>query len=130
VFRINIAELAGAVIDEAGFSIVLDHTPTSIKTPVELWTTEAVDPEVPVTWNNFAGSWLSLVATVTGSAYTGGGQPDQELIFPGLAAVVQRAVDKQERFVTVGLRASDETNQIQWKKFYGETARLLVSYQR
>jgi hypothetical protein len=130
VFRINVAELAGAVIVDAGFSITLDHTPSGSPTPVDLWTTEAVDPDLPVTWNNFAGSWLSRIGTASGSAWTGGGQPDQQLIFPGLAAVVQRAVDKGERFVTLGLRAPDEANKIQWKKFYGESARLLVSYER
>ncbi|WP_157979801.1 hypothetical protein [Kribbella monticola] len=130
VFRIDVAQLAGALIDDAAFAITLDHTPTGSPTPVDLWTTEAIDPGSPVTWDNFAGSWLSRVGTAFGSAWTAGGQPDQELRFSGLAAVVQRTVDKQERYVTLGLRAPEETSKTQWKKFYAETARLVVTYQR
>jgi hypothetical protein len=130
VFRLDIAELAGGVIDDAGFSVVLDHTPSANPTPVALWTTGAIDPDQPVTWNSFAGSWFSEVGTALGAAYTGAGQPDQQLIFPGLAGAVQQAVDKQERFLTLGLRAVDEGNKLQWKKFFGDTAQLQVSYHR
>ncbi|MFI5710063.1 hypothetical protein [Kribbella sp. NPDC051620] len=128
VFRFDITALAGGVIEEAGFSIVLDHTPTPNPTPVALWTTGGIDADQPLTWNNFAGSWLGYAGTATGAAYAGAGQPDQQLIFPGLAGVVQQAVDKQERFLTLGLRAVDEANMYQWKKFLGDTARLQVTY--
>ncbi|GAA3571291.1 hypothetical protein [Kribbella ginsengisoli] len=130
MFRFSIAELAAGVIESVSFSIVLDHTPGPNPTPVELWSTAPIDPDVPVTWNTFAGSWLGLVASASGAAYPGAGQPDQKLTFSIGPDVVQQAVDVQHQFVTLGLRAPNEGDRLQWKKLYGDSAKLEVTYHR
>ena len=66
----------------------------------------------------------------SGNAWTNGGQPDQGMGFDtgALKSMVQQIADQRGPTATFGLRAPDEGNKYQWKKFHPHTAALVVSY--
>ncbi|MFB6721197.1 RICIN domain-containing protein [Kribbella sp. NPDC056345] len=128
-FQFDTTKLAGSRIVAAGVRIVLDHSPSGTATPADLWATRAIDPSVPLKWNNSEGHWLHTVAQASGNAWTGH-QPDQEMVFtsPQVKSMVQNIATGRGATATFGLRAPDEGNRYQWKKFHPGTAELRVTY--
>ncbi|MFC0624844.1 hypothetical protein [Kribbella deserti] len=128
-FQASIAALRGATVHDARFEVWLDHSPTGQPTPVDLFYTAPISPAIPLTWNNSGGHWRHHLATVSGNAWSGAGQPDQLLSFSGaLTSAVQHAVFSDEGVVSLGLKAPDEANRYQWKRFRSADARLVVTY--
>ena len=129
-FQMDLGALAGTRIHNAYFAITLDHTPSGSPTPVDLWHTRPIDPAQPLTWNNSAGHWLDYLATASGHAWTGGGEPNMGMEFASesLTSVVQSVADSGSGVLTLGLRAPDEGNRYQWKRFLPDTARIVVEY--
>ncbi|MGZ0153540.1 RICIN domain-containing protein [Kribbella sp. WER1] len=129
-FQFDTSALAGSRIISAAFDIVLDHSPSGSPTPAALWQTRTIDGNQPLTWNNSGGHWIGELAQVSGNAWTGGGQPDMGMRFTSdlVRQMMQGIADARGTTGTFGLRAPDENNQYQWKKFHPESAALVVSY--
>ncbi|GAA1670185.1 hypothetical protein GCM10009745_10810 [Kribbella yunnanensis] len=129
-FQFDTTKLAGSRIVAAGFRIMLNHSSATGATPTDLWSTKAIDPSVPLKWNNSGGHWLNQLAQASGNANTDAGQPDQEMIFtsPAVKSMVQDVAGNRGPTATFGLRAPNEGSQYQWKKFHPGTAELRVTY--
>ncbi|GAA1548000.1 hypothetical protein GCM10009804_00460 [Kribbella hippodromi] len=127
LFQLSTTGIAGARIIDARFTIVLDHSPTGSPTPTDLYRTTPISRANAVTWNNTG--WLQYLATASGNAWTGH-QPDMSMGFasPALTALLQGVADRRESSISLGLRAPDEGNEAQWKRFHGETASIVVTY--
>ncbi|MFI5735775.1 RICIN domain-containing protein [Kribbella sp. NPDC051587] len=130
LFQLDTSPIAGARVTGARFSIILDHSPTSTPTPVELWQTRSISRAESVTWDSTANHWLQRLDTQNGHAWTRGGEPNQTMGFGGepLKAVMQSAADQRLPSVGFGLKAESESLQSQWKKFIGESASIIVDY--
>ncbi|GAA3544046.1 RICIN domain-containing protein [Kribbella ginsengisoli] len=134
-FQFDTAPINGARVISSSFSIVLDHSPTGTPTNVDLFETYPIDPDEDLTWNSTTDShWQGELATAAGHAWTGH-EEDMEMAFgsDALTQVVQWSAESRTGFVTLGLRAPDETgttreSREQWKKFRPETAKLIVEY--
>ncbi|WP_344159029.1 RICIN domain-containing protein [Kribbella yunnanensis] len=130
-FQLPTGPIGGARIISATFSIILDHSPTSTSTPVNLYETGPIDPAVPLTWNNQGAlPWKGFLDSASGHAWTAGGEPNMGMEFASsnLTAMVQRAANNKTGFVTVGLQAPDEGNVNQWKKFVPGSAKITIVY--
>ncbi|MFI5733541.1 RICIN domain-containing protein [Kribbella sp. NPDC051587] len=128
-FQFGTAPLAGSRVVSAAFDIVLDHSPSGSPTPAALWKTAAVDGNQALTWNNSAGHWREELAQASGNAWTGH-QPDMGMRFTSdkVRTMLQEIATARGATATFGLRAPDEGNKYQWKKFHPETATLVVRY--
>ncbi len=133
-FQVNAAPFAGSRITRTWFAVTLDHSGSCAATPVDFWHTKAIDPAVALTWNSSTSHWLSKLDTRSGNANEGGGcgttQPDLPMEFSSAAlqTVVQNAATAKAGSLTFGLRAPNESDAGQWKKFLPATARLVVEY--
>ncbi|WP_433169476.1 RICIN domain-containing protein [Kribbella sp. CA-247076] len=130
-FQFRTEALAGSTVVSAAFDIVLNHSPSGSPTPAMLWHTKAIDASQPLTWNNSVpGHWIRELAEASGNAWTNGGQPDMAMRFTSdkVKTVMQGVADARAGTATFGLRAKDEGNKYQWKKFHPNTAALVVSY--
>jgi hypothetical protein len=129
LFQLSTAGIAGARVIDAKFSITLDHSPSGSDTDVELWRTLPISRANEVTWRNTAGHWQQKLAVAAGSAWTGH-EPDLAMGFmsPALQTLVQGIADRREPTITLGLKAPNETDPMQWKKFHGGTAAIVVTY--
>ncbi|MFD7153012.1 RICIN domain-containing protein [Kribbella sp. NPDC059898] len=127
VFQLATTGIAGARVIDARFTIVLDHSPTGSPTPTDLYRTTPISRANPVTWNNTG--WPQYLATASGNAWTGH-QPDMSMGFasPALTALLQGVADRRESSISLGLRAPNEGDETQWKRFHGETATIVVTY--
>ncbi|MEU4765857.1 RICIN domain-containing protein [Actinosynnema sp. NPDC023794] len=134
LFQMNSGAIAGSKITRAWFSITMDHSAACAATSVDLWSTKAIAPEVPLTWNNSGSHWLTYLASAKGTANesTACPKPDFPMEFSSaaLTKVVQDAATANKDTVAFGLRidADVETSQDQWKYFYANTARINVEY--
>lgn len=126
-FQLGTEQINGSRIVSASFSIVLDYSPSGTATPVDLYETKPIDQTQKVTWNNTAGHWINYLASASASAWN---QPDVEMGFQNdnVKAMVQRAADSKAGFVTLGLKAPNEGSTVQWKKFHGETAKMVITF--
>ncbi|MFC9689155.1 RICIN domain-containing protein [Kribbella sp. NPDC056951] len=129
LFQLSTAGIAGARVIDAKFSITLDHSPSGTDTPVELWQTLPISRAEAVTWRNTSNHWLKKLAVASGSAWTGH-EPDLAMGFlsTDLHNLVQEIADRGEQTITLGLKAPNETDPMQWKKFFGGTAAIVVTY--
>ncbi|GAB3942274.1 hypothetical protein GCM10029976_063020 [Kribbella albertanoniae] len=123
-FRVPVASLAGTTIRSVAFEILLTHSPTPNPTPVQLFHVQDIDPEVPLAWNTQPG-WIAYLGTASGASY--GSQLDQVLTFGGLQPLVEEALAREATHLSFGLRAGNERDQYQWKKFTGDRAGLTVT---
>ncbi|MFF1822992.1 RICIN domain-containing protein [Kribbella sp. NPDC058245] len=128
-FQLDTGPLIGSTIIGAKFQIVLDETGVPDKKPVDLWQTDSIDPAKSLTWNNSKNKWVKKLATAKGSADPAS-QPDMAMEFTGqsILDLVRNAAADRKSFVTVGLRAPDEDEGDQWKVFYWDTAKIVVTY--
>lgn len=128
--------IAGSNIISATFRITLDHSPSGTGTPVELWHLRDLNPNAFLNWDNTVeGYWLRRLDTRNGNAWTGH-QPDMLMEFARdsvtgndwLKEVVQAAATNRTPTLSLGLRAPNEGNEYQWKKFHPGTAVLAITY--
>ncbi|MBP2323727.1 hypothetical protein JOF56_004112 [Kibdelosporangium banguiense] len=133
--QFNTAPFAGGRILKTYLGITLDHSGSCGATPVDLWHTKAIDPAVTTTWNTTTPSyWLTKLDTRSGNANEGGGcgttQPDKPMEFGSTAftTLVQTTATNKTGTLTFGLRAPNESDGGQWKKFHPATAKLTVEY--
>lgn len=129
-FLFSFSGWQGRTVTGATFEVVLDHSASCSSTPVDLWRTANISRGSSVTWSNSSGSstWQARLSSAMGYANEGVcGQPDMLMRFSNVAASVQTAADGGSQ-LTLGLRAPNEADHYQWKKFDPTTAKLLVTW--
>ncbi|WP_051832170.1 FG-GAP-like repeat-containing protein [Streptomyces katrae] len=122
-FQLDTANLKGAQVTKSTFRIKETWSWSCTPTPVELWTTGPISSAT--TWNSQPGKGTKL-ATVSAAK----GRPDcgaGNLEFDATAAAKESA-SKGWSSVTLGLYASNESDQYQWKRFDPKTITLETEY--
>ncbi|MFB6723684.1 RICIN domain-containing protein [Kribbella sp. NPDC056345] len=127
LFNLDTTRIAGARVTAAKFTVKLNHSPDGSNRPVDLYQTTPISRAHPVRWDNTTFLGPSL-ATAWGHAKST--EPDMTMGWesPALTALMQGIADRREGSVSLGLKAPDETEEYQWKRFYGETATIVVDY--
>ncbi|GAA0576263.1 hypothetical protein HPO96_15500 [Kribbella sandramycini] len=128
-FRVPIAALAGQTITSAKFTIQLLHTPTGAATPVQLFLVRDLDPKDPLTWENSSdgATWRRWLGDAKGSAWNGQPKPVLQFIDGPVHESIQDALLNGKSHISFALRAADENDQTQWKKFAGASAGLEIT---
>jgi len=127
----DIVSLHSRAILDARVQMVVDHSASCSPTPVQLWQLNTIfSQSLPVTYSNTAGVWVQQVSTVTAAANITCGQPPVTVQFSGggLTNALAIAVVNELPQFAVGLRAQDENNMFQWKKFRPTDMYLIVTY--
>ncbi|MFF1819396.1 RICIN domain-containing protein [Kribbella sp. NPDC058245] len=120
--------IAGSTISKVVFSITLDHSPTSTATPVDLWHLNDFTTGTYIDWANNDQFWHEKVAQRSAESYPP--PEDKAVTFeePRMVQLVQQAADERKLTIGFGLRAPNEGDQNQWKKFKFDTAVLSIEY--
>jgi len=113
----------GTHVLSATFGATLYHSWSCSDTPVELWLTGGINNAS--SWNNTG--WSRWLDTRSAHAYNGCGGAVRMLFGNGLAGAVQDGVNQRWPDITVGLKATNEGDVYQWKRFYAD-ASLSVEY--
>ncbi|GAB7051417.1 hypothetical protein JCM9534A_65430 [Catenuloplanes indicus JCM 9534] len=119
----------GRVITGATFQAELDHSASCSFTPTDLYRTADINRSQSITWNSSSGggTWHTWLAQATGRANASCGQGNALMEWGNVAGVVQGAADAGGQ-LTLGLRAPNEGDANQWKKFVTGGARLAVNW--
>jgi|GEM_PF-890775 len=135
--RFSISAMAGQdLVGNPSFIITLAHSASCSSTPVELWRTNTIGSSGNVTWNGMKSKWLhgGPLQTKSARANDAGGcgslQPDASVEFSNskIKSRLQSAMDTSNSTFTFGLRAPNESDQYQWKRFKPGTAKLTADY--
>lgn len=128
LLQADLAPLAGRSVQNAALAIELDHSWSCSSTPVQLWRLNGVlVPGSPTTWNSTSSWWVQQLDQQWGNANATCGQPNVLMQFAGgLTAALAAAVSAGQSTFAVGLRAQDENNIQQWKKFVPSSVYLQV----
>ncbi|GAB3949169.1 hypothetical protein GCM10029976_081610 [Kribbella albertanoniae] len=127
-FQFGTGDVAGSRIVSSRFEVWLDHSSSGSPQPVDLFRTPALDRNQPVTWNNTGGHWGEFFGTAWGNARTNGGQPDMLMGWDGVTGAFQGVADRRDGVITFGLKAPNEGDILQWKRFHGGSAKIVVTY--
>ncbi|MEU1825417.1 FG-GAP-like repeat-containing protein [Streptomyces abikoensis] len=123
-FQMDSKGLAGAEIIDAQFNIVNTHSWSCDARPVELWDTGTISSST--TWNN-QPRWIRQVKTLNFSHGNDVfGCSDKGVDFD-VTSMAREAAEKAWSTMTIGLRASNESNVYDWKKFSSDP-KLIVEY--
>lgn len=126
----NISAMSGqTLMNNPTFSATLDHSGACADTAVGLWHTAAMDSSP--TWNEMNGGWLTHFGNLSGSANDScSAQNSESMAWTNatMKTTLQSAVTAGASTFTVGLRATDETDEYQWKRWTNTSARLSVTY--
>ncbi|MFF3678125.1 FG-GAP-like repeat-containing protein [Streptomyces sp. NPDC002120] len=124
-FQLDTSDVKGAQVSKATFRIRETWSWSCTKTPVELWRTGPISNET--TWRHQPGKeggvWQDTVKEAKGRPGCEAGN----LEFNATEAVQQSASNHWSS-VTLGLFASDETEEFQWKRFDAKTMTLEIEY--
>ncbi|WP_227870297.1 LamG-like jellyroll fold domain-containing protein [Streptomyces otsuchiensis] len=130
-YQIDTSRFAGTRVLKAEFTVPNTHSAQCVNRPVELWRTKSINANT--TWNTqqASGFWIERLRTESfhyGGDPSMGCRPARDAEFD-VRAAVQRAADSRTSSMTFGLRASNETSNLHWKRF-GKNAHLRVTYNR
>ncbi len=135
ILQAEISSLQGRDIVDARLIITLDHSASCNATPVALHSfSTPISTEDSVTWGNSAAKFGPLLdvryANANGTGGCGTLQPDYVVSFTGtsLTTALGQAVQQTHPQFTVGLRAPNEANSMEWKKFRHTNITLSVTY--
>ncbi len=122
-FQLDTSAVKGVKVSKATFRIKETWSWSCVPKPVELWTTNAISPKT--TWK-FQPDRRSRLDTVSAAK----GRPECEagnLEFNATAGV-QEAASNGWSSMTVGLYASNESDEYHWKRFDPKTVTLEIEY--
>ena len=124
-WRMNSAQVNGKHILSATFRTHEWWAWSCSARAVELWWTGSITSSL--TWNNQANWWIAKQYTVNTAKKRGNGTcPEGDVEFD-LTGLTQKAANEGWPDMTVGLKASNETDPYTWKKFDNNPA-LIVNY--
>jgi hypothetical protein len=119
----------GRTITGAVFQAELDHSASCSNTPTDLYQTANVSRSQSITWNNSSGggTWHTWLAQASGKANASCGQGNALMEWGNVAGAAQGAANAGGQ-LTLGLRAPNEGDRNQWKKFVPAGVRLAVNW--
>ncbi|MFJ7593459.1 DNRLRE domain-containing protein, partial [Streptomyces sp. NPDC097617] len=122
-FQLDTSAVKGAQVSKATFRIKETWSWSCTPKPVELWTTHAISPKT--TWKNQPDrrTRLDTVNAAKGRPECAAGN----LEFNATAAVQEAAANGWTN-TTVGLYASNESDEYSWKRFDPKTVTLEIEY--
>ncbi|WP_407838743.1 FG-GAP-like repeat-containing protein [Streptomyces sp. DSM 116496] len=122
-FQLDTANIKGARVSKSTFRVRETWAWSCTKTPVELWSTGPISPQT--TWEKrpSQGRWLDTVTDAKGRPECAAGN----LEFNATEAT-KEAASKGWSSVTLGLKASNEADEYQWKRFDPKTITLETEY--
>jgi Concanavalin A-like lectin/glucanases superfamily/Fibronectin type III domain len=123
LFAFPASPIYGKHILNATFGATLYHSWSCSDTPVELWLTGDINDGA--SWNNIP--WARWLDTRSAHATSGCGGPVRMLFGNGLAGAVQDAANQGWPDVSIGLKATNESDVFQWKRFYTDVS-LTIEY--
>lgn len=139
MIRFDLSKLNYSAVNAATMSLTLNHTGGCDSYPLELWQTNIISKgTTPTSWNSTAGKWLhgsALDTRTVASANAAGGcsvaNPNREVSFSSedLTHHINRHANVPYNSITLGLKATDETNREQWVRADVATAHLTLTYQ-
>src|SRR5690606_2458058 len=100
-------------------------------TPVSLWRTSTIDNGSGATWNSMKDKWLTDFGDRSGSANESDcpkGDDPMEWSTSTMRDKLQGAINAGNLTFTFGLRAQNESDKYQWKRFHASSARLVATY--
>ncbi|WP_329456286.1 LamG-like jellyroll fold domain-containing protein [Streptomyces sp. NBC_01497] len=113
LYQFDTHSLSGKKILSATFTALENWAANCTKEPVELWHTGGISSSN--TWNK-QPSWMSKIDTVSAAKGYSASCPGGNVSFDATSAVAYGAA-RSGATTTVGLRASSETNDLEWKQF-------------
>ncbi|MGW9504717.1 hypothetical protein ACWGRT_27820 [Streptomyces albidoflavus] len=123
-FRLNSKELAGATVLSAQFQITNTYSWSCQARNVELWLTGGISAST--TWNK-QPSWATHLQTKSfAHGYTGCGAKSVDF---NATEAAKRSAANGWANITLGLRASSESDTFTWKRF-NSNPKIIVSYNR
>lgn len=122
IFQFDTAPWRGATIQNATLSGNLIHSWSCQPMPTEVHLTGAIGPST--TWNNNAGTWGPTLATVNNASCNDVPVFTQWNVTNG----VQQAASTGSPTIALGLRATYENLNANWRKYDENTIRLTVTY--
>lgn len=119
LLQADLAPLAGRSVQNAVLAIELDHSWSCAATPVQLWRLNGVlVPGSATTWISTGSWWVQQLDQQSGNANPSCGQPNIVMHFAGgLTAALAAAVSAGQSTFAFGLRAQNESDAQQWKRF-------------
>lgn len=139
MLRFDLSKLNYASVSAATMSLDIKHTGGCNSYPLELWQTNSISKgTTPTSWNSTAGKWLhgaALDTQTVASANASSGcsviNPVRQVKFAStdLTHHVDRHANTPYSSITLGLKATDETNREHWFRADVSTAHLTVTYQ-
>ncbi|WP_212830109.1 LamG domain-containing protein [Catellatospora sp. TT07R-123] len=123
---------ASTLVSNPSFTIRLDHSGACADTPVELWRINYF-LNTGVTWNSSKAGWISNYGSRSGSANDSCSAQNSEYLewsTSAMRSMIQSTLDGGWGTFNVGLKAPNETDENQWKKFGIGTATLEATYNR
>jgi hypothetical protein len=132
--RFNVSSMAGeTLIGNPTFRITLAHSASCGKTPVELWRTNSIGSG-NVTWNGMKDKWLVDFGRKSAAANQGSCGPSPEVSMEWSNSTMKNSLqgrlDANTTYYAFGLRAPDESDPYQWKRFGRTSPRLIATYNR
>lgn len=120
------SRLTGAVIDQSHFYATETYSASCTAEPVELWTTGGISSAT--TWNH-QPSWNTRIDTQNVAHGWSASCPTASVGFDTSSAMADIALHPKPS-ITLGLRASDESDILGWKKFDHATMSMSTTYDR
>jgi hypothetical protein len=126
--RFTISNISGEnyrLVNNPTFGVFLVHSGDCAATPVELWRTSSIGSGA--SWNDMKSKWLTNFGTKSGKANkVTCGQDPVEMTWSTstMKSKLQSAMNSGNATFTFGLKAKNEGDRGQWKKFYAESAKL------
>jgi hypothetical protein len=127
----NLHPLFGQRIISASVFVTLWHSASCSASPVTLWSTKFVDDVYTNSWNLTTGHWVGALQTVNANANKDACPQPNAVIEYGNGNVVnqlQALTNNSTWHIDLGLRAANEGDRFQWKKFLPSGAHLDVVY--
>ncbi|MDX3312243.1 DNRLRE domain-containing protein [Streptomyces sp. NPDC054884] len=121
------ASLKGAAITSATFKVLNNHSWSCTDREFQLWTTGAISSGT--TWNK-QPSWSSEIQRKSfAHGWSSSSCPDEYEAF-NVKTAAQKAADGGASSLTLGMRATSESDTQTWRKFQATSATLEVAYNR
>ncbi|KIR65574.1 DNRLRE domain-containing protein [Micromonospora oryzae] len=120
------SKIKGTVVSEAGFRVLNNHSWSCTAREMQLWLTGAISSSS--TWQK-QPAWESLQQKRS-FAHGYGSSCDDEYVRFDVLGAAQEAATKGWGSITLGMRATSESDTLTWRKFKANTAELEVVHNR
>ncbi|GAB3926294.1 hypothetical protein GCM10029976_020770 [Kribbella albertanoniae] len=120
--------IGGSQIISATFRITINKSPDGTARPVRLYWLHDLKTTDVVNWGSQEDYWREHVATGHGEAYPWNEDNPIEFGNERLRQIIQDVADNRRTTVSFGLRADNEGDGWQWKKFHPWTAVISMTY--